>query len=396
MPMFSENELRSRAEKFKATMREKKLDCAIAFSFHNSYYLSGVPISPWGRWVATVLPLKGDAAFVTPSLDIERVEEHSWIKDIRAYHDVYPDSQDPLAWTITLVKGILEEKGLDKGRIGTEEHWISFSAYERLKKALPDVEFVNISEEMERQRMVLTKEEISLFRKAGKVAVLGMDALVGALAEGRSELDLQWEASLAMQKEVTTKYPELEYTGSCDCKIGIGTILPHAYAVGEAKLRKNDIIEVVTAPTMNAYFPTLERTVFFGKPTDKQKKIFEAMIKAREEGIAMFRPGTKFSDIWKACFKMVEKAGYRDFVRHSFGHCHGIMYRHGYPPDSGGRPESGEIKPYNHNQMREGMITSMLLGIYVPNMGGFRHGDMFLITKDGGENLTPYEQRIIV
>jgi len=56
----------------------------------------------------------------------------------------------------------------------------------------------------------------------------------------------------------------------------------------------------------------------------------------------------------------------------------------------------GNITPWDDTTLREGVVISMLLGIYVPELGGgFRHGDMFLITEDGHETLTDYDRGVI-
>ena len=36
------------------------------------------------------------------------------------------------------------------------------------------------------------------------------------------------------------------------------------------------------------------------------------------------------------------------------------------------------------------MVFTVEPGIYLPGVGGFRHSDTVLITKDGNESLTPY------
>jgi len=43
------------------------LDCAVIASFHNTYYLSGHPMVPWGRMAIVIVPADGDATVVLPN-----------------------------------------------------------------------------------------------------------------------------------------------------------------------------------------------------------------------------------------------------------------------------------------------------------------------------------------
>jgi Xaa-Pro aminopeptidase len=39
--------------------------------------------------------------------------------------------------------------------------------------------------------------------------------------------------------------------------------------------------------------------------------------------------------------------------------------------------------------LQENMLISNRPGLYIPDLGAFRHSDTLLVTKDGYENLTP-------
>jgi hypothetical protein len=50
--------------------------------------------------------------------------------------------------------------------------------------------------------------------------------------------------------------------------------------------------------------------------------------------------------------------------------------------------ESPWIAEGSDDRLSENMVVSIEPGVYLPGLGGFRHSDMVLVTKDGHEVLT--------
>lgn len=67
--------------------------------------------------------------------------------------------------------------------------------------------------------------------------------------------------------------------------------------------------------------------------------------------------------------------------KHHSGHCIGTRYHEGPFLDVGDRTV---IQP--------GMVFTVEPGLYVPDLGGFRHSDTVAVTEDGIEVLTYYPQ----
>lgn len=89
-------------------------------------------------------------------------------------------------------------------------------------------------------------------------------------------------------------------------------------------------------------------------------------------------------------FSEFEKAGYLADRTFGTGHSFGIMSRW-Y-----GRDEIGEMRPYNDRKLEKNMIVSIEPMISVEGIGGFRHADMLLITEEGSELLTTFDNGLIV
>jgi Xaa-Pro aminopeptidase len=243
-------------------------------------------------------------------------------------------------------------------------------------------------------RLVLSEEEVQVMRIAGEMGVAGMETFMSLLEEGATEKELSAESTLAMEKMLAKKYPWCETTvggrAYLRCTFGLKTLHVHGGGTGDSKLRKGYVVQANAIPFVNGYMCSLERTVVFGRPSDKQREAYEAMLEAREKGIEMLKPGIKCSEIYWAAKDILNKSGYGKYIRHTLGHSHGILNW------LSGWLRLGNIVPWDDTVLREGMVTSILLGVYVPELGGFRHGDMFLITKNGHENLTDYDRGLLI
>ena len=96
----------------------------------------------------------------------------------------------------------------------------------------------------------------------------------------------------------------------------------------------------------------------------------------------MIIPGAKLRDIDIYVCEFLTQKGYGAFIRHGSGLAHGIMI------GLAGREEKGEIRIYNQNIFSKNMVTSVEPGIYIPELGGFRHKDVMLVTEGGAICLT--------
>ena len=100
----------------------------------------------------------------------------------------------------------------------------------------------------------------------------------------------------------------------------------------------------------------------------------------------MASPGVSASDVDNAARSVIEQAGYGKYFTHRTGHGLGL---------------EGHEEPYirgdNDQLLKEGMTFTIEPGIYLPDRGGVRVEDDFVITSDSGESLSnlPRHLRII-
>jgi Xaa-Pro aminopeptidase len=132
------------------------------------------------------------------------------------------------------------------------------------------------------------------------------------------------------------------------------------------------------------YICELERTMFMGPPSDKQRYFMEIFNKAQEVAFDTFGPGIKCSEVDKAVMNVYKEEGVLEYTRNHTGHNSGGLDEH----------EAPYVDVGCDVVMQPNMVFSCEPGLYVPGLGGFRHSDCIRITEDGAEIMTYYPRDI--
>jgi Xaa-Pro aminopeptidase len=100
---------------------------------------------------------------------------------------------------------------------------------------------------------------------------------------------------------------------------------------------------------------------------------------AQEVAFAAMKPGIKCSEVDTAVRHYYDVNNLMPYWKHHTGHAIGLHYHEGPFLDTG-----------DQTVLQEGMVFTVEPGVYVPELGGFRHSDTVVITADGLEILTYY------
>ena len=378
--IFSNHEMECRAAALIDHMNALDLEAVFLHTADNVYYIGGVPLlSAWGRPMWAVLDRHGKASLIGAQIEKENMQSGSWIKDVR----IYGDRRN--VWEASL-ELVIESLGSPYGkgrRIGVEIRQLTLDIYHRLKAALPGDELVEISPALEQLRIVKSKEEIALLTLGGELAKIGANAFLDALAENTTEITVASHAVHEMNKALGALYPAGATSSYAYCQIGDHTLTPHLHPTGR-RLKRGDLVALNVFPVIWGYCMELERTFVYGTPNDRQSKALAAVDESFQAAKAAVRPGARFSEVDALASSILEKHGFAKFIRHGTGHAHGIMI------GPAGREETGELRSYNTGRMSPNMINSVEPGIYLPDLGGFRHSDVMLLLEDATTCLTDF------
>lgn len=387
---ISEAEYKDRIERIRRVLTRRKLDALYLTNGTSIFYLTGYSFISTERPAALVVPVDGEITFLAPLLEKDHVPlETRLIEDVKTYVD-YPGERPP----IEHFAEFLTEMGLDKKRVGTDNKsgaprmWSYTGA--PITKYLLDMKFVDMEDLVPSMRLVKSEKEIALMTESCKWANLAMSFLQEYTSNGLWDVEVELaasrETSSIMKRTLGPDYaPRRSIYPVTLCfrgQIGDMSAIPHAMAT-KRFIKKGDVVIGEVGADIGGYSCELERTMLVGKPTPKQKRYFDAMIKAQSAAFNIMKAGIKCSEVDKATQSVFKKTGLLDLVKHHTGHGLGL---------EGHEPPWLDVG--NEEPLKAGMIVSCEPGIYETGFAGFRHSDTLLVTGDGAEVLTYYPRSL--
>ena len=383
---ISESEHRERVERVRRTLVRRKLDALYLTNGANMFYLTGYSFISTERPAALVIPTDGKITFIGPLLEKEHIPlKTRLIEDIKTYVD-YPGEKHPIEHFAEFLK----EMELAKKRIGIDNKAGATAMWgytgTPLNRKLPETKFVDASNLVPSMRIIKSDAEITLMRESSQWANLTHSLLQEYVTEGAWDVEVALEASIdasaIMKKTLGPDYQPMRSMVPVSAwfrgQVGEMSAIPHSMST-KRMIKEGDVLIGEIGVDVGGYSCELERTMIFGKPTAKQERYFDTMVKAQEAAFEAFKPGATCKDIDKATISVFKKAGLLDLVKHHTGHGLGLEAHE--PPWL----DVGNIEP-----LRPGMIVSCEPGIYETGFAGFRHSDTILVTKESAELLTYY------
>jgi Xaa-Pro dipeptidase len=133
--------------------------------------------------------------------------------------------------------------------------------------------------------------------------------------------------------------------------------------------------------TYGFYRSDMTRTFVAGKPSEKQKKLYQVVKAAQDKAFEAMKPNIKAAAVDAVARKVIADAGYGEYFVHSLGHGVGLDIHE--PPT---------LSPDSKDVLAAGNVVTVEPGIYLVGYGGVRIEDTVLVQKKGAEKLTkgPY------
>jgi Xaa-Pro dipeptidase len=253
---------------------------------------------------------------------------------------------------------------------------LNIESWQALSKAIGDKKrLVADNTHIRESRKVKDEKEIELMRRAGELTSEGMRVAYETVAAGRREYEVAAEIEYAMRKQGSsgTAFETIVASGSCSA-------FPHG-GCSDKKIREGDLVVVDVGATYKFYRSDMTRTLVAGKPTEKQKKLYQTVKTAQEKAFEALKPNVKAKDVDAVARKIIADAGYGEYFVHNLGHGVGLEVHE--PPTLS--PESKEV-------LAAGNVVTVEPGIYLVGYGGVRIEDTVLVQKNGAKKLTngPY------
>ncbi|AFZ70949.1 Xaa-Pro aminopeptidase [Caldisphaera lagunensis DSM 15908] len=360
----------------------------------NIFYLTNVSIISTERPFALIIPVNGSPIAFSPSVEKNHIEYRNSmgggiISNFYYYFD-YPGEVHPLNKVVDLIKELkIKSIALDNP-LGANPIWgyKGPNLSELLKKE--GINVGKVEDLINEMRLIKSEEEIELIRESGKWASRAIRVAMDLIQENKWDWEIAIDASKQVLHEMNKNFsPYLPLRESIGLIVGfrgqVGEFssYPHAL-VSERAIRKGDVLGIGSGPEIGGYYSELERTLIYGKPSEKVLNYFNKMLELRKEAFDTLRPNIKASDVDKAVMEKAKKLKVEEFIRHHTGHGLGLE---GHEPPFLDVGYDVILKP--------GMVVSIEPGIY-NDYGGFRHSDTVLITKNGNELLTNFPDEDLI
>jgi Xaa-Pro dipeptidase len=373
---FNNQERLARIDRAKELMDQQNIQAiALANSTSNTLYFANIRLGGSERMWALAIPARARPFFVCPAFERDRaaemLEDTPFAKDADVL--TWEEDESPFA----LVVRALKDRGIGGGAVGLDENMKFSFAYE-LMKAGPSLHFVSALPVTGRCRMVKDEHEVECLRTAGAATLAVYEAVYRSLKEGMTTNDVR---SL-----VVAAYARTGLQGEASLNIDEFTAVPHGSRKPQT-IHKGSILMLDDGCSVEGYTSDITRTFCLGKPTDRQRRVFDVVKAAQTAAMKTARPGLPLAQVDLAARKVVIDAGfgpgYKSFT-HRVGHGIG-MDMHEWPYLS----ENNMFLDDRHPVLARNMTFSDEPGIYIRGEFGVRLEDELHITGDGAELLTP-------
>jgi Xaa-Pro dipeptidase len=356
-----------------------------AVLFDNTYvlYYTGFAFIPTERPIAFVMNASGDTVLFVPRLELEHAQANAEVDQVNYYLE-YPYHVHP----IEILKVTLDELNIS-GRIGMDTDgypWILGYRGPSLSEVTTSTVF-HMANFVEDQMMIKSEAEIGLIKESVKWGHLAHTLLQRYTQVGATETEVSQlasaEANQIMMDTIGPLYraqspfsrgASAGYRG----QIGRNAAIPHAMA-NNIVFQEGDVLVTGAGAPVWGYHSELERTMVVGPASDEQKRMFDHMVALQDRAFEAIKPGTTCAEVDQAVRGYYEEHNLTDYWKHHVGHAIGLRYHEGPFLDVG-----------DETEIRTGMVFTVEPGLYVPEVGGFRHSDTVVVAEDGIEILTYY------
>jgi Xaa-Pro aminopeptidase len=344
--------LKKRAKKV-FQLAGKELDGIFISSPENVRYLTG-----FSGTEGSLLLLKDQGFFLTDGRYTVQAREQ--VKDFKTI--IFMEKWKALGWLINKFK---------LKSIGNESKNLTLDLFNAMKKEAGAVKFEPLAEKLDKLRAVKEPAEIRALKKAAAIAAESLEEVIPMISPGVKEVEIASELEYRMRKKGGESIAFQTIVAS-----GWRSALPHGSAT-DKKIKKGEFVTIDYGVVCSGYASDETCTFVVGKPTAKQKKIYDTVKKAHDLAINKIMSGRSLKGIDAAARKHIEKSGYGKYFTHSTGHGLGLCV-HEYPVVSFRAKDS----------IKTGMVFTVEPGIYIPKWGGVRIEDTVLVKKQGFELIT--------
>jgi Xaa-Pro aminopeptidase len=320
IPTFSQKEKERRWGLVRGEMKRANLDALICLPNQGHWDQFGADaryltqIGGFQTEVGVIFPLEGEVTVIVRGPN--EVEwwglAQEWVKDIRPSRRSYGEP------VIQRLKEIRAESvgvvGL-QGLVRAPEGVVPWGTYEKIRSALPQVQFENATDLMQEVRSVKSEEEIAFVEKAAEIIGNAIEALVQQAKPGVPENHLIGEMLREIVREGGEPVTMLLFGAG-------GPEVPWAQRVVTTRpFKTGDLINTEVEAKYGGYIAQALQPIALGPRPKELEKIFDATKVIFEKMLKLLKPGVTFGEVVAFYQDELKAAGYEpgDALMHGRG-----------------------------------------------------------------------------
>lgn len=349
----------AKIKKLKDQIKKEKLDAVFISSVSNIEYLSGYSNFSRDEREAYLFVGHDFEYIITDGRYAEAIRKE--VPHLKLFERGHKE----------LVESLFKKHKKEVKTLGIEEDNLTIAEFKKIKKHFKNIKHINVGH----LRSIKEKWEIEKIKKACSIGDQAFKFILGKIKIGVSEREISRE----LEKYIKEKGAEFSFPAIV--AFGKNSSVPH-HQTGNTKLKDGDFVLIDMGAKVDSYCSDMTRTVFFGKPNDQQRKIYQVVLEAQQKAIDFANDSIKrgkiiqASDVDKLAREYIKSKGFGD-IPHSLGHGIGLEV-HEHP----------SLSPKSRDILKEGMVFSIEPGIYIEGFGGVRIEDLYVLGKNGLKQIT--------
>jgi len=290
----------------------------------------------------------------------------------------------PSAPAVVALQWLAAQVAVDAGpaSVGFDSAHTSVAELERFRAALPArlrrKLLSPVESLVEPLRWLKDEDELDLMAEAAKLGDGLFAHLLGFIRPGLTEVavaaELEYQARLRGAEGMS--FESIVASGA-------RSALPHGRA-SEARLPRRGFLTLDFGVILKGYCSDMTRTVCLGKPSAREREVYEAVLEAQEAAVAAVAAGVECGAVDEAARSVLRRAGMAEAFSHSTGHGVGIEIHEGPRVGAGQK-----------TKLAPGMVITIEPGVYFAGEFGVRIEDMVAVTRTGGNVLTRSPKALI-
>jgi Xaa-Pro aminopeptidase len=272
---------------------------------------------------------------------------------------------------------LLEEQLGGIRRLGFEAQQVVVDSYQKWQERFTSIELVPVKDLVGPVRAVKTPEEVDRIRRGCAITDACYEHLMTKIRPGVTEIELRNEVVAFFESKGSVPgFPAIVVSGERSAR-------PHGMP-SDKPLAEGDFVTIDIGAQVEGYTADLTRTVVVGRASERQREVYDQVLKAQVEACSLLRNGANGKDIDLRVREILDEKGLAQYFGHGLGHGLGALVH-----------DAGRLTMHEDQPIETGQVWTIEPGVYIDGLGGVRIEDDVLVTQGEPEILSHFPKHLI-